>query len=93
MTVWFLPTDPNKEDPGNYANNPSKIGNFVYGNRMGNTATGDGYKFRGRGIFQLTGKSNYQAFQNFYNNKYDPDIDLISNPDLLITNNNLSVLS
>lgn len=96
LKTWptrFSQTDPNKADPDDYANNPSKIGNFVYGSRVGNTATGDGYKYRGRGIFQLTGKSNYQAFQNFYNNRYDPNIDLISNPDLLVADNNLAVLS
>lgn len=46
-----------------YAGIPAKIGSRVYANRMGNgdEGSGDGYKFRGRGIFQLTGKSNYKA--------------------------------
>ena len=63
--------------PGNlaeeYARNPEKIANRVYGNRMvnGDEASGDGYKFRGRGALQLTGKNNYKSFSKFLNN---PDI-------------------
>jgi putative chitinase len=47
-----------------YAKNPQKLANNVYANRMGNgaPATGDGYRFRGQGLFQLTGRSNYTAF-------------------------------
>ena len=47
-----------------YARNPQKIASKVYGNRMGNgpESSGEGYKFRGRGYIQLTGKENYTAF-------------------------------
>jgi putative chitinase len=50
-----------------YARNPEKIANKVYGNRMGNgnEASGDGWKFRGRGALQLTGRSNYEAFAEY----------------------------
>lgn len=47
-----------------YAKQPEKIANIVYASRMGNgdTASGDGYRFRGRGAIQLTGRDNYTAF-------------------------------
>lgn len=63
-----------------YARQPKKIANRVYANRMGNgsEASGDGYKFRGRGLIQLTGKDNYQKFS------LDSGIDVVTNPDLLL---------
>ena len=45
-----------------YAKQPEKIANIVYGGRMGNVQEGDGYRFRGRGVVQLTGRDNYTAF-------------------------------
>jgi putative chitinase len=71
--------------PGNlsesYARNPQKIASKVYGGRMGNgpESTGEGYKFRGRGYIQLTGKDNYTAFGKAINE------DILSNPDLVST--------
>ena len=71
--------------PGNlaesYARQPQKIASRVYGGRMGNgpESTGEGYKFRGRGYIQLTGKQNYTNFAKFIGE------DTVSNPDLVAT--------
>lgn len=64
-----------------YARNPEKIANKVYSARMGNgdEASGDGFKFRGRGYIQLTGKSNYSAFDKMVSE------DILANPDLVAT--------
>jgi len=68
-------------DVNAYARNPQKIGGRVYANRMGNgdEASGDGFKFRGRGYIQLTGKTNYQSFTNHIGE------DCLANPDLVAT--------
>ena len=63
-----------------YANNPKKIANRVYANRMGNgsEASGEGWKYRGRGFIQITGKENYFRLH------IDTDLDCVKNPDLLL---------
>lgn len=72
--------------PGNlnemYARNPEKIANHVYANRMGNRneASGDGFKFRGRGALQTTGHDNYVAFAQSLSR---PEI--LQHPDLVAT--------
>ena len=69
-----------------YQRNPQKIASRVYGGRMGNgpESTGDGFKFRGRGYIQLTGKDNYTNFAKFIGE------DTITNPDLVATKYPLS---
>ena len=64
-----------------YERKPEKIANRVYGGRMGNgpEATGEGYKYRGRGYIQLTGKDNYKAFDAVVTES------IIDNPDLVAT--------
>lgn len=58
-----------------YAHKPQAIFNKTYGGRLGNTFPGDGYKYRGRGVFQITGKGAYKE----YGDKIG--VDLVSNPD------------
>jgi putative chitinase len=71
--------------PGNiaesYSRNPEKIASKVYGGRMGNgdESTKEGFKFRGRGYIQLTGKANYTNFAKFIGE------DTVANPDLVAT--------
>lgn len=73
----YFPTD---ELANQYARQPEKIANRVYANRMGNgnEASGDGWKYRGRGLIQLTGKNNYTACKD------EMKIDIVKNPDLLL---------
>ena len=63
MTV-FKKYFPTAELAQQYANKPERIANRVYANRMGNgdEQSGDGYRYCGRGLIQLTGKSNYENF-------------------------------
>jgi len=63
-----------------YANKPEKIANKVYAYRMGNgnPASGDGWKYRGRGSLQLTGKNNYTDFGKLTGNS-----EILSNPDIV----------
>lgn len=64
-----------------YVRNPEKLGNTVYANRLGNgsPASGDGYRYRGRGIgAQFTGKVNYEKFSKLFN------VDLVNKPELAL---------
>lgn len=70
----------NKDTAILYARKPERIANKVYANRMGNSneESGDGWKYRGRGFIQITGKTNYRNLSNWSN------VDYINQPDLLL---------
>ena len=76
MAVWPH-RFPTLTDAQFYAFNPEALANRVYGGRMGNTAPGDGWRYRGRGIPMITGKDGYQALGDLMGQ------DLINIPELL----------
>ena len=61
-----------------FANNPEALANNVYSGRMGNVQPGDGFRFRGRGLKQLTGRDNYTAYAQA------SCLDVVGNPDMLL---------
>jgi putative chitinase len=67
-----------------YARKPERIANRVYANRMGNgdEASGEGWKYRGRGLIQLTGKNNYASFSLQANNNALLEPELVAEPEL-----------
>ena len=69
-----------KADADAYARQPEKIANRVYANRMGNRGetSGDGWRYRGRGLIQLTGRTNYKAFAEWVG-----DTRIMDEPDLV----------
>ncbi|MFC5480187.1 glycoside hydrolase family 19 protein [Massilia suwonensis] len=71
-----------------YAGNPERLLSYVYANRLGNgdEASGDGFRYRGRGLIQLTGKDNYADFTAAHNarNSLDPR-DFVAEPELLMS--------
>lgn len=72
---------PNEQKALLYERKPEKIANLVYSSRMGNgpETSGEGYKYRGRGYIQLTGKDNYAAFDKLVSEN------ILQNPDLVAT--------
>lgn len=68
-----------QENVAFYAHNPEKIANKVYSNRMnnGDEKSGDGWRYKGRGPIQMTGKTNYQSLSAYFN------IDFVHSPELL----------
>lgn len=84
--VWpkrFKPTGP--LEPADYANNPEKLANEVYGGRMGNTQPGDGFRFRGRGMLQVTGRDGYRQVTRVMRQFDAGAPDLEADPDLTIS--------
>lgn len=78
---------PTMAEAEKYARKPEEIANIVYANRMGNgdTKSGDGWKYRGRGFIQLTGKENYRQFS------LDSGIDCLTDPDVLLQEANAMI--
>ena len=84
--VWpsrFQPTGP--LNPNDYAHNPQKLANEVYGRRMGNTAPNDGFTYRGRGLLQLTGKDSYGEATRIVRGSFPEAPDFVQAPDEVIS--------
>jgi putative chitinase len=84
--VWpsrFKPTGP--LDPGAFAHNQEKLGNEVYGGRMGNTGPSDGFTYRGRGLLQLTGKDSYQEATMTLRAQNPATPDFVASPDAVFS--------
>lgn len=83
--VWpsrFKPRGP--LDPAEYAYNEEKLANEVYGGRMGNTSQGDGYRYRGRGLLQLTGKASYVHASEIMRTRQPEAPDFGAEPDAVL---------
>jgi putative chitinase len=76
LATW--PSRFNADNVNDYARNPQKIADMVYGGRMGNAPppSDDGWNYRGRGLSQLTGRANYQALTDKFG------LNVVDNPDL-----------
>jgi putative chitinase len=83
LMTTFKKYFPTEELAKQYERKPEKIANRVYANRMGNGSenSGDGYKFCGRGLIQLTGKDNYTRFANALEISIDECIEYMETPE------------
>lgn len=87
LRINFEEYFPNTKIAEEYANNPDKIANRIYAHKMknGNEESGDGWNYRGRGLFQLKGRDNYTKCSEAIK------IDLVNKPDLLVLNVNVAL--
>ena len=83
---------PTLESAQPYARQPEKIANKIYSNRMGNgpEESGDGYKYRGRGPIQLTGRANYTKFAQ---EMFDDWQNVVENPDWVTADRDFALMS
>lgn len=81
LRVW--PKRFTRETAKAMAQKPAEIANHVYGGRLGNKEPGDGYRFRGRGLIQVTGRANYEAIQALLSEKVRGVPDLLKLPEVL----------
>jgi putative chitinase len=82
MQVWPK-RFPTIEKAQEYERNPKRLGNYVYANRLGNgdAASGDGWRFRGRGLIQVTGRGNYRRVGQGISLELELSPDLLQQPD------------
>lgn len=81
IAVW--PRRFNASNAAQYARNPEALANKTYGGRMGNNTSGDGWKYRGRGLKMVTGKYNYTKLQDWLKEIGVSPWNVVDNPDLL----------
>ena len=82
LATW--PSRYNQDLANRHHRRPELIANHVYGDRMGNSKSGDGWKYRGRGLIQLTGYNNYRAYQTASGDPVTIRPDLLESPDVAV---------
>ena len=83
VDIWPSRFGAGKLDPNEYAKNPQKLANEVYANRMGNgnQDSGDGYRYRGAGFLQLTGKESFKKYAGYIGKSIEDTAALVRSDD------------